>query len=146
MNPDRPRPHLRPTAAPPGAPSGDRPADADEAASGEEAPGIRPYLVTAGRARSTDASLRLESQVMTLDVGQAAERVLSFEYREIVELCSQPQSVAEIAALLGLHVGVVRVLVGDLSQQGWVAVHRPPAQVPHDPEIVRRVIDGLRSL
>ncbi|MCZ9337468.1 DUF742 domain-containing protein, partial [Streptomyces sp. TRM76130] len=58
-----------------------------------------------------------------------------------------PRSVAELAAGLDLPVGVVRVLVGDLVDAGFVHVNRPvpPAELP-DESILRDMIDGLRAL
>ncbi len=48
-----------------------------------------------------------------------ADRTLSPEHVDIVELCRDaPQSVAELAAELDLPVGVVRVLIGDLVDDG----------------------------
>jgi hypothetical protein len=55
--------------------------------------------------------------------------------------------VAELAADADLPVGVVRVLLGDLLEAGFVKVRRPvpPAQLP-DERILREVIEGLRAL
>ncbi|GAA3308256.1 hypothetical protein GCM10020295_69850 [Streptomyces cinereospinus] len=67
---------------------------------------------------------------------------------DIVELCRDaPQSVAELAAGLDLPIGVVRVLVGDLTDAELVHVTRPvpPAELP-DESILRDVINGLRAL
>ena len=80
---------------------------------------IRPFLVTAGR--TTGASdIAVEAQVMITAAGQTAVDDLAFEYRDIVSLCEQPLALAEIAARLSLHLGVIRVLVGDLQHQGMV--------------------------
>ena len=48
-----------------------------------------------------------------------ADHTLSPEHVDIVELCRDaPQSVAELAAELDLPIGVVRVLIGDLVDDG----------------------------
>ncbi|MFP8963599.1 DUF742 domain-containing protein [Streptomyces nanhaiensis] len=74
--------------------------------------------------------------------------VLGPEHLDIVARCRRaPQPVAELAAVLDLPVGVVRVLVGDLVEAELVRVTRPvpPAELP-DERILRDVINGLRSL
>ncbi|MFF6833714.1 DUF742 domain-containing protein [Streptomyces sp. NPDC012438] len=60
---------------------------------------------------------------------------------------AETQSVAELAADADLPVGVVRGLLGDLLESGFVRARRPvpPARLP-DERILREVIDGLRAL
>jgi Protein of unknown function (DUF742) len=105
---------------------------------------IRPFLVTAGR--TTGASdIALEAQVMITPQGETAVDTLSFEYRDIVCLCEQPLAVAEIAARLSLHLGVIRVLVGDLKHQGMVTTFEPEVDPTDDVDTILRVINGLRQ-
>jgi Protein of unknown function (DUF742) len=106
---------------------------------------VRPYLLTAGRAQPIDQSLEIEAQVVANHPAAAAAQ-LAFERRDIVALCREPKSVAEVASILGLHIGVARVLVADLAELGYVAVTRPVAQHPHDVDLIERVIRGLESI
>lgn len=54
------------------------------------------------------------------------ECLLGPEHRALLALCrSETQSVAELAADADLPVGVVRVLLGDLLEAGYVRVSRP---------------------
>ena len=106
---------------------------------------LRPFLITDGRVAADDA-IAIETQVVTTDQGRQAGPRLGFERRDIVELCDAPQSVAEIAASLSLHLGVVRVLVGDLSADGHLSVHLPDVDAPGDVDTLMRVIRGLRSI
>jgi Protein of unknown function (DUF742) len=106
---------------------------------------VRPYLLTSGRAQPVDQSLEIEAQVVT-NYPAAAAAQLTFERRDIVALCIEPKSVAEVASLLGLHIGVARVLVADLAQQGYLAVTRPAAEQSHDVDLIERVIRGLESI
>lgn len=79
---------------------------------------------------------------------RAEESLLGPEHRALLTLCrAETQSVAELAADADLPVGVVRVLLGDLLEAGYVKVSRPvpPAQLP-DEGILREVIEGLRAL
>jgi len=113
---------------------------------GRDVSGVRPYLVTSGRAQPVDDSLEIEAQVATSSQGATSPNSLTFEHRDILELCRTTMSVAEIAALLRLHIGVARVLVADLAALGYVVVRRPAAALGQDLGIVERVIRGLESI
>jgi len=106
---------------------------------------LRPFLLTAGRVAGQD-SIAIETQVVTTDQGRTAGSELDFESRDIVALCDDPLSVAEIAAQLSLHLGVVRVLVGDLSAEGHLSVYLPNADAPTDVDTLLRVMRGLRAI
>jgi len=108
--------------------------------------GLRPYLLTSGRAEPVDDTLEIEAQVLTTDLGETAYGRLSFEYREIVQLCTTTMSVAEVAARLGLHIGVARVLIADLAALGYLIVQRPSFPLSQDPNLIERVIRGLEAI
>jgi hypothetical protein len=110
-----------------------------------DAPGLRPFLLTGGRT-SAEVSIAVETQVVSTDDGRDTLDALTFERRDIVALCEEPLALAEIAAMLGLHLGVVRVLVGDLSTEGLLAVYLPDADVAQDVDTLLRVIRGLRAI
>src|SRR5438477_13020426 len=76
---------------------------------------VRPFVITGGRTRAADTSLRMETMVQT--VGKPRDD-LSFERARIVDCCYEPLSIAEIAAELGVPLGVAMVLVGDLVEDG----------------------------
>jgi phage antirepressor YoqD-like protein len=107
---------------------------------------LRPYLMTSGRAKPVDSTLEIEAQVMTSRLGAASHPKLSFERRDIVSLCRTTMSVAEVAAMLKLHIGVARVLVADLAALGYVVIRRPEAKLSQDLHMIERVIRGLESL
>jgi hypothetical protein len=107
---------------------------------------VRPYLLTAGRAEPENVPIEIEAQVVTSDLGLASYHSLTFEHRDIVALCRTAVSVAEIAALLGLHIGVARVLVADLAAEGYVIVQRPATALGQDQRIIERVIRGLEAI
>ncbi len=107
---------------------------------------LRPYLLTSGRVRPIDESLEIEAQVTATPQGLASVHRLAFEHRDIVRLCTVPVSVAEVGARLGLHIGVARVLVGDLAALGYLAVLRPRAGLHRDVDTIERVIHGLESI
>jgi hypothetical protein len=113
-------------------------------------PGLRPFVLTAGRVDGVDPDIDLETQVTAraLEARRLAEVPvggLTREQRAIVELCAEPVSVAEISAKLGLHLGVTKILVGDLRVAGHLDVHTSDVDASHDPETILRVINGLRA-
>jgi Protein of unknown function (DUF742) len=118
---------------------------AADAAGVEPSTGLRPFLLTAGRV-TADVSIAIETQVISTELGRASVGTLAFERRDIVAICAQPLALAEIAAQLGLHLGVVRVLVGDLSAEGYLAVYLPNTDATRDVDTLLRVIRGLRAI
>lgn len=107
---------------------------------------LRPYLLTSGRAKPVDNTLEIEAQVVTSERGATPHLDLTFERRDIVNLCRNTQSVAEIAAMLGLHIGVAKVLVADLAALGYVVVRRPGTKPSQDLGMIERVIRGLEAI
>ena len=107
---------------------------------------VRPYVLTGGRTRSA-VVLPMETMVSTVRSPRPGARLpRTHEHRAAVELCREPRSVAEAAALLGVPLGVAGVLLGDLADAGFLVVHRSaPADGP-DLELLERVLVGLRRL
>ncbi|REE97057.1 DUF742 domain-containing protein [Thermomonospora umbrina] len=107
---------------------------------------VRPFVVTGGRTRPTDERLRVEALITALPAALSAP--LSFERRRIVELsCRRPLSVAELAALLGVPLGVARVLIADLIAERLVTVHDPVglSDLPSR-ALLERIREGVRAL
>src|SRR5262249_47439235 len=68
---------------------------------------VRPYSWTRGRHRSP-VDLRIEALVTTTERGDDREAVTQAEHRAVAELCREPRSVAEVATLLGVPLGVAK--------------------------------------
>ncbi|MEU6484411.1 DUF742 domain-containing protein [Streptomyces sp. NPDC046887] len=118
---------------------------------------VRPYSLTGGRTRFGHVLL-VETLVAALEPANAtnATQVADGrtapargmpETRAIVELCRRMRTVAEISARLRMPLGVVRVLLSDLADQGRIRVYgtghgagRP------DRALLERVLSGLRRL
>ncbi|MFC0503778.1 DUF742 domain-containing protein [Micromonospora costi] len=134
------RPYLRVPSAPD--------AGAPAAGAGTDGPAVpRPFVLTAGRVAAVDPAISLETQVTAAPVGTgAALALLAPELQAIVALCTEPISVAEISARTRLHFGVTRVLVGDLRAAGHLEVHLDHGGGASDPDLILRVIDGLRAI
>jgi hypothetical protein len=107
---------------------------------------VRPYAMTGGRTRPSHDDLEMESLVSTTSLGETT-LTLSLERRSIALLCRDVLSIAEISARLDLPLGVARVLVGDMAEEGLVTVHRP-ASVGDRPDLalLERVLYGLRTI
>jgi hypothetical protein len=73
---------------------------------------------------------------------------LTREQRRLLALCRRPHTLADLASDLSLPLGVIRVLAGDLLDAGLVGVQRwsAPAAPHQDPNLLRRVLDGIRAL
>ncbi|HXT46533.1 MAG TPA: DUF742 domain-containing protein [Pseudonocardiaceae bacterium] len=159
--PRRARRHRR-QAPPPAAagPAPATPAGAPERASRERdewsepasgASVARPYAWTRGRT-SPVFDLGVETLVSTAEHGYDMAVLACPEHWAVAELCGDPRSVAEVAALLSLPLGVARVLLADMAGIGLVVVHRnPPGEEGSyagrpDMVLMERVLSGLRRL
>ncbi|MBO1420223.1 DUF742 domain-containing protein [Streptomyces sp. FH025] len=110
---------------------------------------VRPYVITGGRSRPTRSDLAIESLVHALpEPPELPEHaLLNREHRRILGICRSLLSVAEVAAHLGLPLGVVKVLVGDLWDLGAVQVLPPVPQAERLPTtLLEEVLVGLRQL
>jgi hypothetical protein len=115
----------------------------DEAAG----PVVRPYAVTHGRTQPARGDFDLITQVTATQTVGDDDAGRQPEHAAILRLCQNPTSVAEIATHLDLPVGSVRVLLGDLLDNGLIRTRAPvPAgNLPTD-NVYKAVIDGLRAL
>ena len=109
----------------------------------------RPYALTGGRTEPPDASLAIGALVEVSWRGYDARDDIRFEKAEILDLTQRTISVAEVAAHLDVPLGVARVLVGDLAEEGLVIIHPPPDAETggaQDPKLLEKVLHGLRTL
>jgi hypothetical protein len=104
---------------------------------------VRPYTITSGR---TEASVDLPMEA-TLRIQQDGTGGLSAAARQVLEVCDT-RSVAEVAALVHMPIGVVRVLLSDLVEHGHIRVQ---ATITNDSsrderiELIERTLRGLRT-
>ncbi|MET7706585.1 DUF742 domain-containing protein [Micromonospora sp. NPDC005413] len=112
--------------------------------------GPRPFVLTSGRVAGADPAIGLETQVTArADSGWWSGppgALLAPEFQAIIALCAEPISVAEISARTRLQFGVTRVLVGDLRAAGHLDVHVTDTDDAFNPDLILRVIDGLRAI
>lgn len=106
---------------------------------------VRPFFLARGKARSAHHGLEMISLVVT--VGPEAGPELGPEHAEIVRMCRRPQSVAEVSARIDLPLVVVKVMLSDLIDRGYLIFRSPPstADIP-SPQLLQAVLDGIRRL
>jgi hypothetical protein len=109
-----------------------------------DATAVRPYVVTGGRTR---ASLELSLETLVSTLRKVIPYQLPHDEAAVLDLCrDQSRSVAEVAALHRVPVGVAKVLIADLATAGLVVVHRSFAASGPDQALMERVLGGLRRL
>lgn len=110
----------------------------------------RPFAITGGRTRS-GAELNVEDLVVITIDGSERLSLLQDEQHMIASLCVRPRSVAEVAALIDLPIGVSRVVIGDLVCDGLARVYGsniggPGENAAEITLVLERLLDGLRTL
>ena len=107
---------------------------------------VRAYAWTGGRTRP-DVQLEIETLVSTTPRAEAVMGGLRSEHQAVAQLCRRSRSVAEIAALMSLPLGVVRVLLADMAALGLVDVHETSTGPDDQPDLeLHRVLRGLTNL
>lgn len=111
---------------------------------------IRPYTMTGGRTGADLPKLALEALVAATPSGLRMSGQFRWEAAKIIMLTRRETAVIELAALLDVPIGVVRVLTGDLFEMGAVTIIDPPSDATVDADshtdLLRRVLDGIKSL
>ena len=108
-------------------------------------PFVRPYAVTGGRTGES-GQLPIEALVATTARGREVMHTLVPEYEAACRICVEVRSVAEIAALLGVPLGVAGVIVADLNKYGLVVVEPTDGDAVPDIQLLERVLSGLENL
>jgi hypothetical protein len=116
----------------------------DESGSDDFRFAVRPYTWTRGRTQPVQ-DLAFETLVSTSDEGRNVTAICSAEHAAIAELCLDIRSVAEVAAMLALPLGVARVLLADMIDTGLMRAYHNPMGLGSAAELMlmERVLDGL---
>lgn len=107
----------------------------------------RLYTVTRGRSKPPEDAFDLVTLIVSEQEPVAG---MQSEHVRILELCRTPTAVVEVAAELGLPVGVAKILLGDLLETGRVTARHPrfapsKARLP-DLDTLKQVLHGLQQL
>jgi hypothetical protein len=106
---------------------------------------VRPYTLTGGRT-APKVDLPMEARLRREPNG--LDEPTDPNLARILEVCDK-RSVAEVSAHVHMPIGVVRVLLGDLVEQGHVRAQATlTADSSHDErrELIERTLRGLRTL
>jgi hypothetical protein len=99
--------------------------------------------MTRGRTRTDRRDLRVETLLQRTDA--TAPTTLVPEAVAMLQCCAEPRSVAEVAAALGLVLGVVTIVADDLITDGLLQVHHTdPVEIELD--ALTRMIERVRSI
>lgn len=110
---------------------------------------VRHFTLTSGRTQSTveiplEATLRRLSVVGGSGVAPAPGSVPA----RILEMCDT-KSLADLSSALEMGIGVLRVLVGDLVEQGQIRIQSTittDSSVDERRDLIERTLRGLRTL
>jgi Protein of unknown function (DUF742) len=117
---------------------------------------VRQYALVGKRARSNAADFPLDTLVKAV-AGEASLAGNALQSRELMglrgehlsllKLCATPISIAEIGAHLKVHLGVARVLVGDVLERGLIAMSdTTTSNDPLSVDSLERLLDDLKAL
>jgi hypothetical protein len=110
-------------------------------------PVVRPYAMIQGRVAPSGCEFDLVAFVVATASEAAPSPSLQPEHLAIVGAAREPTSIVELASKLDLALGVLRVLLGDLRSAGLISLYEPPAAAkPHDVDVLKAVVNGLRAL
>lgn len=107
---------------------------------------VRPYFMTGGRSRPSHANLEMITLVVA--VLQRTTEAVGPEHAEIMRICQTPCSVAEVSAQAHLPLIVVKVILSDLIERGYVIHRSPPVASDDAPslELLQAVLHGIRKI
>ncbi len=105
----------------------------------------RAYLLTGGRTGGGAAGIGIET-LLVRDRGAGIRSGLPVEMSTIIAACETPVAVAEVAARIGLPIGVVQVLAGDLVGAGILLKSASSRSLADDVHFIERLIHGVAAL
>lgn len=104
---------------------------------------IRPYAITGGRT-GAETDIRLETQIQATPQAESLIGGYRWEAVEVIRMVRSPMALIEIAARLQVPLGVTKVLVSDLIDDGAVVPHMPAQR--NYASLLEKVLDGVRNL
>ena len=105
---------------------------------------VRPYVRTGGRTKAR-ADLAVETLV---SIPSPRPPLEDPEHVALGDVVGDPRSVAEVAALLSVPLGVARVIIDDMAGAGLLLVHPRAVAASGAPsrDIMQRVLEGLHEV
>jgi Protein of unknown function (DUF742) len=113
----------------------------------EAGPVVRPYALIGGRTRHAGEKFDLVATVRATRKQISDPAELSPEQMWALNLSRRATTVADLASELDLPLGVVRILLADLRDAGYIVIRAPETGQDHrDSHVLREVLNGLRAL
>ena len=107
----------------------------------------RPYLLTGGRTGGGESGIGIETLLVRDTSVIPRQTSWSPEMSKIIAACDSAVAVAEVAARIGLPIGVVQVLAGDLVTSGvLLRSMQPSTSLADDVLFIERLINGVAAL
>jgi hypothetical protein len=108
----------------------------------------RPYLITGGRTGGGASGIAIETLLVRDQAAVPKQITWSTEMTKIAAECDDPVAVAEVAARIGLPIGVVQVLAGDLVTAGVLLRSESSSSLSlaDDVLFIERLINGVAAL
>ncbi|MFF9687547.1 DUF742 domain-containing protein [Streptomyces sp. NPDC014623] len=105
------------------------------------------FVITNGRALPPEHEYEHTTLVMAAQDAAATTLTLSPEAGQVMALITEGfLSVAEVAGHTHLPLGIVRILLAQLEEDGLILVRRPIPRAEHvDRELVSAVLEGLKN-
>ncbi|GGT04790.1 DUF742 domain-containing protein [Streptomyces chromofuscus] len=105
------------------------------------------FVIAKGRALPADHEYEHTTLVTAQEGVSAAGRTLSPEARTVLDLIADGfLSVAEVSGYTRLPLGIVRILLAQLAEDGLIFVRNPvPRAERVDRELLSAVLDGLNT-
>ena len=110
-------------------------------------PVVRLYALTKGRTQPSGGALFGLIDVVVATGDRPSEHFrLGPEHRRILGICRRPMPIVDLTSEMDLPLGVVRVLLGDLTGEGLIKIISAQRQPVPDQSLLRMVLNGLESL
>jgi hypothetical protein len=112
---------------------------------------VRPYAVTGGRTTGPGDGEPLTLLTVLVATGRPLPTDdparLAPEHHRLLSLCGQQVTLADLAADTALPLGVVRVLVADLTElEAITVVGQRSADQRTGNDVLQEILNGLRAL
>ncbi|MFC6080319.1 DUF742 domain-containing protein [Sphaerisporangium aureirubrum] len=113
----------------------------------DDGPVVRPFALVRGRTPPPASSFELLTLIVATGADAPGAAELGPEHRRLLALVRRSRPVVEVASDVDLPLGVLRLLLADLLDQGLILTRSPtPAGPVPQAELLREVIEGLRAL
>jgi len=104
---------------------------------------VRPFTICNGR---TQPTISMDMLSMVRATGRVPRAHLEPEHSRALRLCTEPTTVAEIAAHLRVPVVIAKILVCDLIDCSAVTIRAPyPISDPKNRSLLEKLLNGLQD-